>query len=359
MAITPGRTKTRYTQDMVFYETTMQNFWLGVLIAALLVFPFVASRFYLSIANQILLAIIGALALNLLTGVAGQVSMGSAALMAVGAYAASVFANNLGLPFVLVLVGSTLIAALLGVAVALPALRLRGLYLITATLALHFVVIYAVGRYQKATVGPAGFRLPLPELAGLTIGDAKGWYWLLLCMAVLTTMIFVNLMRSRFGRAWLAIRDRDIAAEIIGVNIAVYKVAVFAVSSALIGLQGALFGYYVGVVEVDTFNFDIITRYIAMIIIGGLGSVHGSIYGAVFVTGLPFAVQRLGAAIPVGFPGAQLLHTHMFAIQSALYGIAILAFLLFEPRGLVGIWQRIRSYFVLWPFSRARSWEGV
>lgn len=358
MAVTAGRAKTRYEQDMVFYETTFQNFCLGVLIVLLLVFPFVASRFYINIANQILIAVIGALALNLLTGVAGQISMGSAALMAVGAYGASLFTNDLGWPFPLVLLGSTALAALVGAVVALPALRLRGLYLITATLALHFVVIYAVGRYQKATVGPAGFRLPLPSVAGLTVRDPREWYGLLLVMAALSTIIFVNLMRSRFGRAWLAIRDREIAAEIIGVHIATYKVAVFAASSALIGLQGALFGYYVGVVEVDTFNFDIITRYVAMIIIGGLGSVHGAIFGAIFVTGLPYVVQGLGQVIPPGAPGARLLETHLFAVQSALYGLSIIAFLLFEPRGLVCIWQRVRNYFVLWPFSRARSWEG-
>jgi branched-chain amino acid transport system permease protein len=177
------------------------------------------------------------------------------------------------------------------------------------------------------------------------------WYYVLAPCSAMAALVVTNLLRSRYGRAWMAVRDRDIAAEIIGLNVSSYKILAFVVSAFITGLQGGLFAYYLKVVDTDVYSFDLAVQYVAMIVIGGMGSVLGSYFGAFFVVGLPFAVQELIKRVPQS-AGGKTLHRDIFQIQSALYGAAMVLFFLIEPRGLVALWGRFTTYLRLWPFRR-------
>lgn len=349
-----GYFHTNYFADTKLLRTRTQQVIVTVSLGALALFPLISSRYYLNIGNAIALAVLGALALNLLTGVAGQVSIGNVAFMVVGSFTAAIVAAGEGWPVIPTVLLSALIAGAIGLIVGVPALRLRGLYLLIATLALHYIVVYAARKYQLSAEGYAGFTMPKPAFMGAEIRTPTDWFYLLWSIAILAILLVKNLIRSKYGRAWKAIRDRDIAAEIIGVNVARYKVLVFGVSSLLIGFQGALYAYYVRVVDIETFSLELAITYIAMIIIGGLGSVLGAVLGATFVTALPFAVRELATRVPEWVPGSAVVEGNIFHLQTGIYGVFIIGFLLFETRGLAGIWKRVHTYYQLWPFSYER-----
>lgn len=348
--------KTSYSEDLAIYDTWPRRMVLVAMAIAFVATPSIFDPFYLNLLNLIAIATIGVVGLNILMGLSGQVSVGNAAFMAVGAYTtAALVQANANLPFLAIVPLAGLAAAVVGAVVGLPALRLRGLYLVMSTLSAHFIVLYLVQRYQLSVVGPGGFFLPEAEVLGIVIDEAFEWFYVLGAFAGLSLLFFTNLLRSRFGRAWMALREGDIAAAILGVPVSSYKILAFVVSSFLIGIQGSLYGYYLQAVQVEAFNFDLAVQFIAMVIIGGQGSVLGSVFGAAFVTGLPFLVQRLAADLPSDAPGYGFVTAHIFDLQVALYGAAIILFLLLEPDGLVEIWRRIRMYFALWPFSRERA----
>lgn len=305
--------------------------------------PSILGQRWSDVATLIFIATIGAVALNMVTGTAGQMSLGNAALMAVGAYtAAALTLEYPDLPFLVVVVASSFAAGAVGLAVAIPALRLAGMYLVMATLALHFIVQYSADRYQIAKAGVAGFLLPRPDIFGIQLDEGHNWLYFTALLATLAMLAYRNLLRSKYGRAWLGIHHREQAAEALGVNVSRYKFIAFGTSSAIIGLQGAVFSYYLYGVEIDTFSLALAISYVAMIIIGGMGSPLGSFLGAIFVIGLPFAVQDLIGKLPVDAPGVSLVSNQLFNIQSGLYGLAIIAFLLFEPSGLTGLSGRIK-----------------
>ncbi|MPY91703.1 MAG: branched-chain amino acid ABC transporter permease [Acidimicrobiia bacterium] len=353
MAIKPAQLQTSYAQQLTFYDTPLQRVVVLVGVVLLLLWPLQTGTRVLGLICTIMLAIPSAHALNLLTGVAGLVSLGNAAFLAIGAFTAAALGSVNDLPFLPVVLISAVVAAAAGAIVGIPALRLRGLYLVVATMALHFIVIYAARRFQVPRVGAAGFRMPRPELFGQQM-DQRKWYVVLTVIAVLSTVAFVNLKRSRFGRAWNMIRERDIAAEILGVNVPRYKILAFTLSSAMIGFQGAIFAYYLRTVEMETFNLNLAIDYVAIIIIGGLGSVHGAIFGAILVYGVPFYVSQLSGSLPRDSWLNELLGADIFNVNRIIYGLAIIGFLLFEPAGLAAIWARVRTWFSLWPFTRER-----
>jgi len=307
----------------------------GALLAAMYFLP----QPMLARIDMIWIAIISAASLNLLIGLAGQVSLGQAAFMAIGAYAGVVLQRS-GVDDLLVgMLCGALLSALIGLLVGLPSLRLRGFYLALTTLALHFAVIFVIYRYQRSVGGEIGFRLNAPTLFGYQIAGVKAWYVLLSVIGVLTLLVFHNLTRSKIGRAWVAVRDRDLAASIIGINVVYYKLMAFVVSSFVAGMAGALQAFYIGSASHSTYSLEMTVSFIAMIIIGGLGSVViGSILGAVIVTQLPFLIQDLSALAS----GGNATNFVVFDLQTGAFGLIIVGFLLLEPDGLVGIWQRIQ-----------------
>jgi branched-chain amino acid transport system permease protein len=308
-------------------------------------FPLLASPFLLDLACQVFLASIGALSLMLLTGCAGQISLGHAGLLAAGAFTAGILTREAQAPFWLVLPAAAVTGIVLGLVFGLPSLRLRGLYLAVSTLALHFIVIYLGGEYETKRGFSTGILIDPPSFAGFKLSDGRAWYFVLLAAAAASLLICINLLRSRSGRAWRAIHAREAVAEALGISIAGYKLLAFVISSSMTTMAGCLFAYYRGFVSIEAFDLFLSIQYVAMIIIGGMGSLLGALLGAIFVTAFPYAIEALLKLLP----NVQRLAGDIFAVNYASFGVVMILFLVFEPLGLVGIWRRVQNYFLLWP----------
>jgi len=346
MAFASGYFKTSYADDLAIVETRGRWIALIALLLGLVIFPFLASPFLTDLANQVFMALIGAVALMILTGFAGQISLGHAGLIAAGAFTTAILFKELHAPFWITLPASGLVGAILGVLFGLPSLRLKGLYLALSTLALHFIVTFVGSEYETTRGFATGIVLDPPRIGSLILEDALAWYFVLLLISVMTVIFATNLVRSRTGRAWMAIRDRDVAAAAFGIKISTYKLYAFVVCSVLTSIAGCLFAYYRGFVSVEAFSLLMTIQYIAMVIIGGLGSMLGAVLGTIFVVLLPYGIDSVAdhLAVPSRFT------TYMFAIKHSCFGLIMILFLVLEPAGLVGVWIRIRDYFVLWPF---------
>ena len=315
--------------------------------------PLALTNFWTGIANQTFIAIIGALALNLLMGTTGQISLGHAGFIAAGAFTAAALVTHVEAPFVVTLLAAAVVGGVLGVAVGLPALRLKGLYLAVSTLAAYFVIIVGIGQYQAAISYGAGFTMPPAGAFGLTVESERAWFYVLLPVTLAILILNVNWLRSAFGRAWMAIHHRDISAESLGINAASYKLLAFSASTAVTCFSGALWAFHTGFVSIEAFDFHMLIQYLAMVIIGGLGSILGCILGAIFVIVLPHLISYTTQALPF----LRSMGGSVFEIQVGLFGVLMLLFLILEPRGLAGIWARVRFYFELWPF-KYRSWDS-
>jgi branched-chain amino acid transport system permease protein len=342
-----GYFRTDYGDDLRLVQTRTEWWALLIFGALLLVGPFLASPFVLDLACQVFLASIGALSLMLLTGYAGQISLGHAGLIAAGAFTTGILTQEIRAPFWLTLPASALTGIVLGLIFGLPSLRLRGLYLAVSTLALHFVVIYLGGEYETKRGFSTGILIDPPSLFGWKLSGGRVWYFVLLAFATAALLVSVNLLRSRSGRAWRAIHARETVAEALGIGIAHYKLLAFVISSGMTAVAGCLFAYYRGFVSIEAFDLFLSIQYVAMIIIGGMGSLLGALLGAAFVTVFPYAIEALLGLLP----NAQALAGDIFAVNYAAFGVVMILFLLLEPLGLVGIWRRVQNYFLLWPFK--------
>ncbi len=342
-----GYFRTDYAQDLALLQTRAERVSLAIFVAALAIFPFIASPFALDLACQVFLAGVGALSLMLLTGYAGQISLGHAGLIAAGAFTTGILAREINAPFWITLPASAVTGIVLGFVFGLPSLRLRGLYLAVSTLALHFIVIYLGGEYETKRGFSTGIVVDPPRFAGLKLTDGRAWYFVLLLAAALSLLICINLLRSRSGRAWRAVHARETVAEALGINIARYKLLAFVISSSMTSVAGCLFAYYRGFVSIEAFDLFLSIQYVAMIIIGGMGSLLGALLGAAFVTLFPYAIESLLKMLP----NAQKLAGDIFAVNYATFGVVMILFLVLEPLGLVGIWRRVQNYFLLWPFK--------
>jgi branched-chain amino acid transport system permease protein len=348
-----GVLKTTYEADMALYPLPIAR-WTVAAIGVLffLVLPAVLHEYYLSIINLVSIAVIGALGLNILVGYTGQISVGHGAFMSVGAYTAANFAVRLDFPFWAALPLGGLMAALIGAIVGIPSLRIKGLYLAIATLAGQLIIEWTINHVTFISGGvQASIEVPRPTLFGRAIASQTEMYFFLLVFVVLATVGTLNLVRSRVGRAFIAIRDHDIAAEIIGINIFRYKLLAFAISSFYAGVTGVLYTYYLGIANYEQFQINVSIDYLAMIIIGGLGSVLGSIFGAAFVTLLPIVARYAMEAFGDVFFSSQQVLNIIPNLRLILFGALIIFFLVVEPEGLNRLWRNIRSYFRVWPFA--------
>ena len=348
-----GGLKTTYEAAMGLYPLPIARWAVGgFAVLFFLVLPFSVHEYYLSIVNLVSISIVGALGLNILVGYTGQISIGHGAFMSVGAYTAANFAVRLGLPWPVNLLLGGLMAALVGAVVGVPSLRIKGLYLAIATLAGQLIIEWTINHVTFISGGvQASIQVPRPELFGVPIASQRQMYFLLLAFVVVALVGTMNLVRSRIGRAFIAIRDHDIAAEIIGINIFRYKLLAFAISSFYAGVTGVLYTYYLGIANYEQFQIVTSIDYLAMIIIGGLGSVLGSIFGAIFVTLLPilirYAMEGFGGLV---FSQGAVLNI-IPNLRLILFGGLIIFFLVVEPEGLNRLWRNIRNYFRLWPFA--------
>ena len=348
-----GFYKTTYQADMALFPLPSGK--IAVIVFAVIFFlicPLVLDEYYLSIINIAAIAVVGALGLNILVGYTGQISIGHAAFMSVGAYTAANMAVHFQLPFWLTLPAGGLMAAAIGIIVGLPSLRVKGLYLAIATLAAQFIIEWVLNHTPAISGGvQASIEMPRPEIFGKTLRTQAELYLFLLPITAVAILATMNLVRSRIGRAFIAIRDQDIAAEIIGINVFRYKLLAFAISSFYAGVCGVMYTYYFGIANYEAFQLPISIDYLAMIIIGGLGSVLGSILGAIFVTMLPIAIRIFMETVGVFFVDGVYLAQVIAQMRLILFGGLIIFFLVVEPDGLAKLWQNIRNYFRVWPFS--------
>jgi len=348
-----GVFKTTYRADMALYPLPIARWTVGALaVLFVVVVPLLASEYWLSLLNLIAIAIVGAIGLNILVGYTGQISIGHAAFMSVGAYTAANLAVHFDLPFWLALPAGGFMAAAIGIVVGMPSLRIKGLYLAIATLAAQLIIEWTINHVPAISGGvQASIQVPKPALFGYVFATQAQLYFFLLFFVVLAIVAALNLMRSRIGRAFIAIRDQDIAAEIIGIDIFRYKLLAFAISSFYAGVAGVLYTYYFGIANYEQFQIGVSIEYLAMIIIGGLGSILGAIFGAIFITLLPIAISIVMDGLAAWlFPDANIVQL-VSNLRLTLFGALIIFFLVVEPEGLNRLWRNIRSYFRVWPFS--------
>jgi branched-chain amino acid transport system permease protein len=316
------------------------------------IIPLMLQEYYLSVANLVWIAVVGALGLNILVGYTGQISIGHGAFMSVGAYTAANLAIRLGSPWPVNLLAGGLMAAAVGAVVGIPSLRIKGLYLAIATLAGQLIIEWTINHVTFISGGvQASIEVPPPHLGSFVISSQRGMYYFLLVFVVLAIVGTLNLVRSRVGRAFIAIRDQDIAAEIIGIDIFRYKLLAFAISSFYAGVTGVLYTYFLGIANYEQFQIGVSIDYLAMIIIGGLGSVLGSIFGAIFVTLLPIVIRYAMEAFGGVFFSPQTVLNLIPNLRLMLFGALIIFFLIVEPDGLNRLWRNVRNYFRIWPFA--------
>jgi branched-chain amino acid transport system permease protein len=351
-----------FGDDLNIFSSRQTRVALAVLVLLAALAPLRMSTFQSSVLVYAGIAAIGAIGLNLLTGFTGQVSLGHAFFIGTGAYVTAYFAGQQGWPFLVCLVVAAAVGGLIGAAIGPFALRLRGNYLAIITLGLVFLGQHIFENWDSVTGGLNGTPVDAPpvvgpvnfadlQILGHTFTRDEGYFYLTWLLVAVVALTAKNLTRSRAGRAMQAVRDRDAAAEAIGIRLAHTKVLAFVVSSSLAAMAGALFGSYQQYVSPADFGLFVSLQYIAMIVVGGVGTTFGPILGALFITAMPRVIEEFSDRIPgvAAEPGAQGIT--VFSLNQALFGVLIIAFLLIEPRGLAALWLRIKAYFRAWPFS--------
>jgi len=339
-----------YPRELALRHTRAEYSRLALLVLAMVAAPYTLDFYWLSIVNTILIAVIGAVGLNILVGFTGQISLGQGGFLAVGAFTSALLYERAALPAPLSIACAVVITAGAGALFGLPALRLKGLYLAIATLASQEIIVFIARRWSFLRDGSAPLSVDRLQVGGFEISRELfefQWYWLLLTCAVLSVLAARNLFRSGLGRSFMAVRDQDIAASAMGVNVIRAKVTAFAVSSGFVGFAGALSAHYTETVTWESFTLEVSILYLAMIIVGGLGSIAGSAYGAFFMMLVPVMLNELISGAGAGIPA---LTSRLPAIENAVFGLVIILFLLLEPRGLDRIWQRMKDYIRFWPF---------
>ena len=338
--------KTSYDDDIRLFI----DGWKFSLYAALLVFmlalPWLIDDFYLGEANNVLIWSVCGLGLMLLTGQTGQASLGHSAFMALGCYSCVIMMES-GVPFIIALPMAGVITGCFGALIAIPALKLHGVYLAIATLALAILADDIIVLLEPWTGGVAGKVPPDIEVVGLTInrwGNPTEWYYMTLIVVLVCTLFYRNLLRAPLGRSFAAVRDSEISAQAMGVNIARTKTIAFGLSCAITGLGGALMGLFAGAFNNETFNFLLSIQLLMMIVVGGLGFIHGAFLGAIVIAFLPQFLSIVSDTMGhgVAIPG----------LESAVFGVILIVFILFEPMGLYGRWLKIRTFLELFPFAR-------
>ena len=364
--------KTDYGQDIRLFRHSGYWWSYGVLLLLVLAAPLALGSYLQSqIVFVFIYAIVG-VGLLILAGFAGQVSLGHAAFLAIGAYTAGYMQRH-GVPFFVYLPLSVVLTGAVGALVGFPALRLSGIYLVIATIAFGFIIEEVAARWESVTNGNDGMRIKQIELFGFTLSrDGYGFYYLCFGFLILVLVLALNLLRSPTGRAFIAIRDSETAAQSIGVNLSVYKVVAFSISAAMTGLAGCLYAHKMSFISPEMFTLLLSLEFVIVILIGGVGSLHGAVLGSIFVVmvdpflsylkdDLPRGIGELARSFGVSNPGA--LQDMLAAVggaaglKGAIYGLIIIVFIVFEPYGLYGRWLKIRLYFELFPLYKKATFR--
>ena len=336
--------KTRYDQDIELARHGGHRFWYSLLLLALISAPWWLQSYGLAQLTFILIYGVVALGLMVLAGFTGLFSIGHAAFLGVGAYTQAVLASH-GWPFPLSLAAAAALSAVVGAVVGLPALRVKGIYLGIATLSFGFIVEEVLARWESVTGGNAGKTVGSVQMFGWSADSGASFYFVCLAVTVLCTLAVLNLLRSPTGRAFVAIRDSEISAQSMGIHLAYYKTLSFAISAALAGIGGALYAHMIKFLSPDQFNIIQSIDLLLMVVIGGLGSVHGAFLGAAFLIGMPQLISGVKDFLPEAVANAP-------GLKSVIYGAVLILFVLFEPLGMYGRWLKVRAWFQLFPFYR-------
>jgi branched-chain amino acid transport system permease protein len=361
--------KTTYQQDLRLFRDNFQRDWYLALLASLLVLPVLLPD-YLVDFSLVLIFGLCALSLMVLAGFTGLVSLGHAAFLGIGAYAHVYFSQDLGLPWIVSLALAAGITTAAGVLVGLPALRMTGIYLTIATLAFALIIQEVFNHWDAVTGGLRGKAVEKPIIFGVAFHGDAAFYFLCLAFLVGGLWITRNVLRAPTGRAWVAIRDSEIAAQSMGVNLAIYKTMAFAYSAAMMGVAGALFAHQVGFLAPDIFTVLLSIQFLLMVVIGGLGSLHGAIYGAICVALLPVLISEardrvpdwlgqlfsvFGAPAGLAVAAAADRFVKQPGLEPGIFGLILVLFILFEPQGIYGRWVKIKLYFSLFPLYKSAT----
>ena len=349
MSLPSGTRNYSYAQDMAILRTKTHWALFIIFLALLFAAPLYLGNYWLGVANLIGITLIAATGLSILIGYCGQLSIGHAGFIAVGAYTSAVLTNRFELPFLVGLICAGFTAGLIGLIFGIPSVRVKGFYLAITTIAAQFIIIWVINHWSAVTGGFVGIKVPYASIGGFVFKSEASQFYLIISIAVLATFFAKNLARTRVGRAFIAIRDNDLAAEVMGINLFYYKLLAFFIGCFLAGIAGSLLAHWIGFMNAEQFSLTESILYIGMIIIGGLGTTLGPILGVVFIRLLqqvltvevvPFLESTV--ALPAGFATG---------IAPMLFGLVIVLFLILEPRGLAHRWALFKSAYRLWPFS--------
>jgi branched-chain amino acid transport system permease protein len=363
--------KTSYRQDMGLFRDSVQRNWYAALLAALLVLPLLVPSYLVDVSLVFIYGLCG-LSLMVLAGYTGLVSLGHAAFLGIGAYAHVYFVQDLGLPWVVSVALAATVTAAAGVLVGLPALRMSGIYLSIATLAFALIIQEVLTHWDAVTGGLKGKAVGKAVIFGIPFGGSVAFYFLCLAFLALGLWLTQNVLSAPTGRAWVAIRDSEIAAQSMGVNLAAYKTIAFAYSAAVMGVAGALFAHKVGYLAPDIFTVLLSIQFLLMVVVGGLGSLHGALYGAVFVAMLPVLISEARDAVPAWLGGAFAVlgadvgqavsaalerFVKQPALEPGIFGLILVLFILLEPLGIYGRWMKIKLYFSMFPLYKRATFK--
>jgi branched-chain amino acid transport system permease protein len=336
--------RTDYRQDLAIWRHSGDIFWYGLLLIVMLVIPFLLGEFYVGELGGVFIFAIAGVGLMLLVGYTGLISLGHAAFLGIGAYVNSVLLAR-GAPFLLTLPVAGLFTAACGAAIGRPTLRMSGLYLAIATLAFGSIVGTVFQKWTAVTGGFDGFAVPTPYVFGIAVEDATGIYYVSLAVLVFVVWVSCNLLRSPIGRAMVAIRDSEVSAQSMGIHLARYKTLAFAISAGMTGLAGALFAHYVRFLAPDAFDVLLSVQFVTIVFVGGLGSIRGAIFGAIFVRLLPQFIAIMRDDLPFGIG-------RMPGLEPSLFGLVLVLVILFQPGGINGLWLKTKHWFEAYPLKR-------
>jgi branched-chain amino acid transport system permease protein len=363
--------KTTYEQDIRLFRDRTTAVWYGVLVGVVLALPVLLSRYYIGEITWVFIYGICGLSLMVLVGYTGLVSLGHAAFLGIGAYAHAYFLQ-LGVPWVASVAIAVVITTACGIVVGLPALRMTGIYLAIATLAFAVIIQEVFTRWEAVTGGFSGMAVDKPVIFGVRLADEASFYYLCAAVLAVTLLLTRNLLRSSTGRAWVAIRDSEIAAQSMGVQLPLYKSFAFGYSAALMGLAGALFAHKIAYLAPDIFSILFSIQLLLLVIVGGLGSLHGVVFGAIFVALLPPIIAILRDSIPATMAsvasatGVGVIGTigrgiggflKMPGVEAGIFGLILVLVILVEPAGMYGRWVKIRLFFSTFPMYKRDSFK--
>ena len=348
MGLPCGTHNYTYDQDMAIMRTKTHWALLIALLVLLFTVPLYSSNYLLSVFNLIGITVIAAIGLNILLGYCGQLSIGHAGFIAVGAYTAAVLTNRLELPFLVGLIAAGLMAGFVGLIFGIPSLKVKGFYLGIATIAAQFIIIWVIN-HLEITGGFTGIAVPYASIGGFVFKSEASQFYLIMVIVIMCTFFAKNLARTRIGRAFVAIRDNDLAAEVMGVNLFYYKLLAFFIGCFLAGIAGSLLAHWIGFMNAEQFSIGESILYIGMVIIGGLGTALGPILGVILIRLLQQGMMFVAPAIEAAIPALPAGFTT--GIAPMLFGVIIVLFLIYQPRGLAHQWMLFKSAYRLWPFS--------